>query len=433
MEPTVILSGLSEASGLNGAVGVRLGGSVKDRMASEARVASGGPEDEPGREGRVKVRLHATGRVVWAKKERVTETTSHVPGSVPLPRVGDMLRAASGEHVRKLMCFPGDVYLRDLTAKECYDKLSKWAKREGMSKAMWEIMPASPALLCEKIKMAIGPLGPPWAELNGGTGMCGASPLIIWTHSIAATLQSVEEFSTEFLTLVRSAGRLSSESARNIAQVNGNNPLDSPLFDKLNMSARARANALKRVKAQGGGQHPGIQRMEEGFHVKYQEGLTAILASTPEAGVAAVCWLPSCERQAQKGFDFAAVMQGRGEGAEQRLLQCSRCHDALYCSPEHQKDDWKRHKMTCRRAGKTAEKKTMKHAGKDEHENVASGAATAEGKDPSGPAASMAGERSTSVKVVGEGVKEGEMGGDGGKQSGEKKKKKKKKKKKGKG
>ena len=35
-------------------------------------------------------------------------------------------------------------------------------------------------------------------------------------------------------------------------------------------------------------------------------------------------------------------------GIEKTLLKCSRCLNQLYCSKEHQKSDWKKHKPNCK-------------------------------------------------------------------------------------
>ncbi|XP_018595801.2 egl nine homolog 3-like isoform X1 [Scleropages formosus] len=38
-------------------------------------------------------------------------------------------------------------------------------------------------------------------------------------------------------------------------------------------------------------------------------------------------------------------------GKMENLLKCGRCRSSFYCSKEHQKQDWKKHKRTCREAG----------------------------------------------------------------------------------
>ncbi|XP_043111766.1 egl nine homolog 1-like isoform X1 [Puntigrus tetrazona] len=40
-------------------------------------------------------------------------------------------------------------------------------------------------------------------------------------------------------------------------------------------------------------------------------------------------------------------------GKMENLLKCGRCRNSFYCSKEHQKQHWKKHKLTCREAEKT--------------------------------------------------------------------------------
>lgn len=40
-------------------------------------------------------------------------------------------------------------------------------------------------------------------------------------------------------------------------------------------------------------------------------------------------------------------------GKMENLLKCGRCRISFYCSKEHQKQHWKKHKLTCREADKT--------------------------------------------------------------------------------
>ena len=88
----------------------------------------------------------------------------HKLGSVSLPCVADMWLATEGEEKMFGGCtvFQADVYLmrhdlRDLSPQECYEKVSKWAKREGMRDLMWEVLPPSTAMADEKIKLKLGP------------------------------------------------------------------------------------------------------------------------------------------------------------------------------------------------------------------------------------------------------------------------------------
>ncbi|XP_006638622.2 egl nine homolog 1 isoform X1 [Lepisosteus oculatus] len=39
-------------------------------------------------------------------------------------------------------------------------------------------------------------------------------------------------------------------------------------------------------------------------------------------------------------------------GKMENLLKCGRCRSSFYCSREHQKQDWKKHKLVCKEAGK---------------------------------------------------------------------------------
>ncbi|CAM9146080.1 unnamed protein product, partial [Rangifer tarandus platyrhynchus] len=34
-------------------------------------------------------------------------------------------------------------------------------------------------------------------------------------------------------------------------------------------------------------------------------------------------------------------------GKMENLLRCSRCRSSFYCSKEHQRQDWKKHKLVC--------------------------------------------------------------------------------------
>ncbi|KAM7174000.1 egl nine homolog 1 isoform 2-T3 [Macrochelys suwanniensis] len=38
-------------------------------------------------------------------------------------------------------------------------------------------------------------------------------------------------------------------------------------------------------------------------------------------------------------------------GKMENLLRCGRCRSSFYCSKEHQRQDWKKHKLICRRSG----------------------------------------------------------------------------------
>lgn len=40
-------------------------------------------------------------------------------------------------------------------------------------------------------------------------------------------------------------------------------------------------------------------------------------------------------------------------GKMENLLKCGRCRSSFYCSKEHQKQDWKKHKLSCKEADKT--------------------------------------------------------------------------------
>lgn len=39
-------------------------------------------------------------------------------------------------------------------------------------------------------------------------------------------------------------------------------------------------------------------------------------------------------------------------GKMENLLKCGRCRSSFYCSKEHQKQDWRKHKLSCREANK---------------------------------------------------------------------------------
>ena len=47
-------------------------------------------------------------------------------------------------------------------------------------------------------------------------------------------------------------------------------------------------------------------------------------------------------------------------GAKNKFMLCSRCRNSRYCSPEHQKADWSRHKKDCKTHKKTVKKKKGK-------------------------------------------------------------------------
>lgn len=41
-------------------------------------------------------------------------------------------------------------------------------------------------------------------------------------------------------------------------------------------------------------------------------------------------------------------------GKMENLLRCGRCRSSFYCSKEHQRQDWKKHKLICRGGGTAA-------------------------------------------------------------------------------
>lgn len=46
-------------------------------------------------------------------------------------------------------------------------------------------------------------------------------------------------------------------------------------------------------------------------------------------------------------------------GISGQLLRCSRCKNILYCSSEHQKLDWKRHKKQCKKLTNNQDKSKL--------------------------------------------------------------------------
>ncbi|XP_055570836.1 egl nine homolog 1 isoform X2 [Falco cherrug] len=50
-------------------------------------------------------------------------------------------------------------------------------------------------------------------------------------------------------------------------------------------------------------------------------------------------------------------------GKMENLLRCGRCRSSFYCSKEHQRQDWKKHKLICRGGGATAAAATVAAGG----------------------------------------------------------------------
>lgn len=48
-------------------------------------------------------------------------------------------------------------------------------------------------------------------------------------------------------------------------------------------------------------------------------------------------------------------------GKMENLLKCGRCRSSFYCSKEHQKQDWKKHKLVCKEADNKAALPPTKH------------------------------------------------------------------------
>ncbi|XP_077024455.1 egl nine homolog 1 isoform X2 [Tamandua tetradactyla] len=64
-------------------------------------------------------------------------------------------------------------------------------------------------------------------------------------------------------------------------------------------------------------------------------------------------------------------------GKMENLLRCSRCRSSFYCSKEHQRQDWKKHKLVCQGSEGTAELRNAHGAGPHQHHlNSAQPAAT---------------------------------------------------------
>jgi hypothetical protein len=61
-------------------------------------------------------------------------------------------------------------------------------------------------------------------------------------------------------------------------------------------------------------------------------------AAIAAAPVEEVCALPGCGARA------------RADGSRKKLQLCSACRGVSYCTPAHQREDWKRHKRACRAA-----------------------------------------------------------------------------------
>jgi len=59
--------------------------------------------------------------------------------------------------------------------------------------------------------------------------------------------------------------------------------------------------------------------------------------------------------------------------SNEKLLRCSQCKCVFYCSREHQKIDWKKHKSQC-----------FKYQGDTEKENPVAGSSKADKKKPAG-------------------------------------------------
>lgn len=64
------------------------------------------------------------------------------------------------------------------------------------------------------------------------------------------------------------------------------------------------------------------------------------------------CQHPNCGRGGLKGYYYEIDGDGKEAETKSRLLGCA-CKTAWYCCKEHQKSDWKRHKMTCKIATKS--------------------------------------------------------------------------------
>ena len=346
LEPRVVLAGLTGAEAvLNGETGIRIPVSLIETLMLPEMCRTNG---ECGAEDRdlIEVVLDKNGREVEVRQgntctqdalrssllqvdpvrmrtgNRVSTyhaISQHVPGSIPLPSIAEMKRAASGSMMNGCIAFRGDVYLRDLSPRDCYQKLSKWAKREGKSKLMWEVMPASTGMADELIKLSMGETRQ--TKCGKVAGMMGETPMIMWPHSIAATGPSTEAFAEEFFNLVRSAGRLGKRSSTVL---------------KAWLRNPERGNAASSA---------------------FGESMAA------GSSLNAACFLPSCAMTAQHDETAAPDVPEHGSNClnERRLLQCSGCHDALYCSPEHQRADWVRHKKECRRAAKSKKMKAGKN------------------------------------------------------------------------
>ncbi|XDV49808.1 hypothetical protein PO909_018989 [Leuciscus waleckii] len=51
----------------------------------------------------------------------------------------------------------------------------------------------------------------------------------------------------------------------------------------------------------------------------------------------------------------------------ENLLKCGRCRISFYCSKEHQKQHWKKHKLTCREAEKTQSESSETDSSNTQH------------------------------------------------------------------
>jgi hypothetical protein len=69
----------------------------------------------------------------------------------------------------------------------------------------------------------------------------------------------------------------------------------------------------------------------------------ALSGSAAAAAAGDVCALPGCSART------------RADGSRKKLQQCAACRGVLYCSPEHQRKNWARHKRACRAAAAARE------------------------------------------------------------------------------
>ncbi|XP_026560973.1 egl nine homolog 1 [Pseudonaja textilis] len=95
-------------------------------------------------------------------------------------------------------------------------------------------------------------------------------------------------------------------------------------------------------------------------------------------------------------------------GKMENLLRCGRCRSSFYCSKEHQRQDWKKHKLICRgsdgggcslaaEGGAAEPRKPGGGGGGDQHQSTRHGRPHAAGRDGEERAAAAASKKATAL------------------------------------